>query len=256
MENENDTDLIYQIEKLAVNAWPSLIQMDLENWRLRAAFGVTKRANSVHTIGPMPEKEGWLASVEQFYQEKSISPCFYISDVSPPELDSLLETKGYQKLDPSFIMGASCMKVLQNTFPNEAFTIQSSSEIDADWIHHFIRLSESSPDNYEAYSQILSAIKPVKNFISIYTEGKVVGVGSNVVENGWGCISNIVVDKNYRRRGIAVQLIKQLTEWAVMHDASHVYLQVIGENNPARKLYDKLGLHMISGYHYRMLVES
>ncbi|MFD1413330.1 GNAT family N-acetyltransferase [Oceanobacillus jeddahense] len=251
-----ETDIVHNIEKLAVNAWPPHTQIIFDSWNLRATFGVTKRANSVHTIGPIPENKDWLNIIEQFYKEKSITPCFYISEISPSELDVILEEKGYDKCDPSFIMQAPCEKILKNAIPDHAWIIQSSSEIETAWIKHLIHLSEASPDKYEAYSHILSAIKPMKHFISIYAGNQIVGMGSVVVENGWGCISNIVVDKNYRRKGIAVQLVRHLTAWALTNDASHVYLQVVAENQAALHLYNKLGFQIVSEYHFRVLVGS
>ncbi|MGK3946782.1 GNAT family N-acetyltransferase, partial [Streptomyces caeruleatus] len=77
---------------------------------------------------------------------------------------------------------------------------------------------------------IFSAIKPLNNFLSIYEIDTIVGLGTVVVEEGWGCISNVVVDGKHRRKGIALEIIKNLTEWAYKNGAYCIYLQVVKEN--------------------------
>ncbi|MFT0804118.1 GNAT family N-acetyltransferase [Bacillus swezeyi] len=253
---KTETEFVHLIEKLAVNAWPSYIQQVVGQWKVRATFGVTKRANSVHAIGSIPKNQNWLQIIEQFYKEKSISPCFYISEISPMELDRLLEAKGYKKLDEFLVMTASCSSILKNVDLENRFTINSTSEVVDKWIDDFISLEGFPPQRYQAYSYIFSAIKFKKNFVSIYEEGKIVGLGTVVVEQGWGCISNIVVDQNHRRKGIAAQLIRHLSEWAYVNKAHHIYLQVLKENKPAIGLYNKLGFIPISKNHYRMLTNE
>ncbi|WP_242490999.1 acetyltransferase [Priestia endophytica] len=55
MKAETQNTSLHFIENLAQNAWPCYIQEKIDNWRMRATFGVSKRANSVHTSGSMPE---------------------------------------------------------------------------------------------------------------------------------------------------------------------------------------------------------
>ncbi len=50
-----DVRIVALIEELAANAWPAYTQQSYGAWKLRATFGTTKRANSVFTVGPMPE---------------------------------------------------------------------------------------------------------------------------------------------------------------------------------------------------------
>lgn len=253
---KTDQEFVSFIENLSVNAWPPHVQQVVGEWKVRATFGVTKRANSVHAIGLIPENKNWLQKIEQFYKEKSITPCFYISEISPMKLDGLLEAKGYKKIDEFLVMTASCSDIFKKIDKENRFTFYSSSEIVDQWIYDFICLEGFPTERYQAYSCIFSAIKPKKNFVSIYEDEKIVGVGSIVVEQGWGCISNVVVDQNHRRKGIAVQLLRHLTEWAYENKAFNVYLQVLKENKPAIGLYTKLGFIPIFKNHYRMLTNE
>lgn len=254
METEND--LINLIEHLAANAWPCHTQERLADWRMRATFGVTERANSVYTIGLMPQDPMWLQKIEKFYADRSIPPCFYISDISPKDLDPILESRGYQKLDECFIMTASCIDILENNEENILWKIDCLSEADTKWIEEFIELEGFSTERHKAYSHIFSSIKPIKNFLRVSEHNETVGLGTVVVEEGWGCISNIVVNPKHRRKGIANKIIKYLSKWAYENGAHHMYLQVIQTNAPAVKLYEKIGFAPISKHHYRTLTPN
>ncbi|WP_028399823.1 GNAT family N-acetyltransferase [Ectobacillus panaciterrae] len=248
-----DLQLIYLIEELAANAWPAYIQQTLGQWRLRATFGITERANSVYTVGNIPNNDNWLQIVEEFYQSRSIHPCFYVSDASPSDLDGILEGKGYKKLDECFMMTAECAEIMDRVERNNRFTTKFILEADDAWIHEFILLGGFTLERHHAYSCIFSAIPFPKAFARIYENGETIGLGTVVVENGWACISNIVVHPAHQRKGVAAQLIRHLTEWAQKKGANGMYLQVIKNNIPAVTLYNKLGFVPISRHHYRTL---
>jgi RimJ/RimL family protein N-acetyltransferase len=46
-------------------------------------------------------------------------------------------------------------------------------------------------------------------------------------------------------------VLAALAGWAAGHGADHVYLQVVGENRPARRLYAAAGFAELAAYHYR-----
>ncbi|KAB2492853.1 GNAT family N-acetyltransferase [Priestia endophytica] len=247
---KSKTTTVALIEELAANAWPSYIEKKMGNWKIRATFGVSKRANSVYTAGPFPAQSNWLEKIQTFYIKQSISPCFYISEESPKELDELLSKEGYKKIDDCFSMIASYTSLLPF---RSSFTFQDLNEVNDAWIMDFIKLEGFSPERFKAYTHIFSSITPPKNFIRIVENGETLGVGSIVVENGWGCISNIVVASSHRRKGIAKELVCYLSDWAYKKGACNIYLQVIQTNIPALHLYEKLGFEPLSSHHYRML---
>ncbi|KKI89378.1 hypothetical protein WQ54_26235 [Bacillus sp. SA1-12] len=253
MKTEIDVSLINFIEQLAANAWPCYTQETVENWKMRATFGVTKRANSVHALGSMPQDPMWLEKIETFYREKSITPCFYISEVSPKELDVLLESKGYEKVDECFTMTASCEDILPHSVNKPSWTIECLSEPDYKWIEEFIQLEGFTSERHEAYAHIFSSIKPLKTFLRISEQEETIGLGTVILEDGWACICNIVVNKQHRRKGFATHIVNVLTKWASENGGHHMYLQVIQTNQSAIELYKKMGFTPLSRHHYRIL---
>jgi hypothetical protein len=105
--------LMRMIEEMAANAWPAPVQQHLEGWRLRAANGVSRRANSVLAGSAMPGYEHWLDEVTWFYERYGLPARFLVSDASPAELDRLLDGLGYTADAYSSVQVAVCADVLE-----------------------------------------------------------------------------------------------------------------------------------------------
>jgi ribosomal protein S18 acetylase RimI-like enzyme len=249
---KTDARLVPLIEELAANTWPALVQETLGEWRLRATFGLSKRANSVYTVGRLPDHGEWLKVVEDFYQRYAIPACFYVSDASPAELEGILETRGYKKVVECFLMTALSREVMESVERVDRFTYSFTSEAADGWIEDLIRLEQFSAERFREYAPIFSAIGPQKAFARILENGETIGLGTVVVERGWAGLSNIVIASAHRRKGAAAQLLRSLTDWASANGAQMMYLQVVHDNTAAITLYRKLGFHPISQHHYRM----
>jgi GNAT superfamily N-acetyltransferase len=249
-----DIKLIRLIEELAANSWPAYIQQRLGAWRLRANMNVTKRANSVYTCGSFPEYEEWMKVIEDFYERRSLLPCFYISEAAPAELDGILHSSGYRKILECYTMVASCIEVIARSVESDHFTSEFAGEASSEWIYDFMRLEGYSPDRYDGYAHIFSRIGPKKSFVNLRdNNGNLIALGTVVVERGWAGLSNIVVDAEHRGKGAATALLRSLINWSLSNGADQVYLQVIKDNLPALSLYGKHGFTPLFQYHYRLL---
>lgn len=249
---KGDIKLIRLIEELTANSWPSCIMQTLGQWRLRANLGVTKRANSVYTSGPFPEYREWMEVAEDFYRRRSLLPCFYICEASPAELDGILHSRGYRKIFECYTMVASCIEVLAHSTESDQFKPEFADEAGSEWINDFMRLEGYSPDRYDGYVRIFSAIGPKKTFVSLRDNGNLIALGTVVVERGWAGLSNIVVDAEHRGKGAATVLLRSLANWSLRNGADHLYLQVVQDNLPAISLYRKHGFTPLSEHHFRL----
>ncbi|QQE72656.1 GNAT family N-acetyltransferase [Brevibacillus composti] len=248
-----DAKQIRLIEELAANSWPAYIQQTLGAWRLRINSDETKRANSVFACGPFPEHEEWMGIVEDFYRRRSLSPCYYISQTSPAGLDGMLAAAGYRKTEACYTMIAHCRDLMNRSGMAEPFACEFAGEASREWILDFLRLEGYSPDSYEGYVHIFSAIGPKKAFVILRDQGEVVALGTAVAERGWAGLSNIIVDPQHRGRGAATALVRSLADWSWSNGADQLYLQVLQDNAPALSLYRKLGFTFMYEYHYRLL---
>ena len=76
-------------------------------------------------------------------------------------------------------------------------------------------------------------------------EGKVVGYAGCVIALDEGNITNIAVDINYRRMGIADELMKQLRLLLAKKDVRCIFLEVRESNEAAKALYRGCGYEEI-----------
>ena len=240
------------VEELAANAWAPYTVQALGDWRLRATFGVTKRANSAWTVGRLPEGD-WLGDVERFYRRRGMPSCFYVSDATPAGVDDSLEDAGYVKLFPCFLMTGGAADALERLPANGRFEARLADEADDGWIADFIRLEGFEPARAAAYAHIFRAIGPAKTFLRLVspTTGETVGLATAVAERGFAGLSNVVVAPAFRRQGAAAQLLRALAAWAVREGAQTLWLQVLEDNAPALALYRKAGFDVLSRCHYR-----
>jgi ribosomal-protein-alanine N-acetyltransferase len=73
-------------------------------------------------------------------------------------------------------------------------------------------------------------------------EDGVVGFGGVMLVGDEAHVTNLLVDREWRRRGIGLELMRALIDEAVAEGARHITLEVRSENDAARRLYARLGL--------------
>ncbi|MDQ3706069.1 MAG: GNAT family N-acetyltransferase [Chloroflexota bacterium] len=248
---QNTRDTIALLDELAANAWPATIQQQLEVWKLRAAGGLTRRANSVYTSGPLPSYSEWLHEVQSFYTRRGLPVRFQISDGSPAELDRLLDGVGYSREAHSEVYTASAATVAAGSTRTGGPPVLATSHLEEHWLEAFLRVEGHDPTLGDMYRTIMSAIGPAARFATVQVQEEVVGVGMAVTERGWTGLFNLGTAKHMRGRGVATAIIADLTSWSLEQGAEHLYLQVMSSNEVAKRLYAKLGFSYLYGYHYR-----
>lgn len=244
------------IEEMAANAWPSLVQQQLGTWRLRAANGVTRRANSVLPLGEMPPYERWLDKVAAFYDRHNLPVRFQVSEASPPTLTTLLDGLNFTTEALTSVRTAPCHTVLERCQTPRQFQIITSDHLQSDWLEAFMRIEGFEEWKRQTYHQIMSAIAPPALFVQALNDGEPVGIGMAVSERGWAGLFNIATAVEHRRKGISTQVVSRLAEWALQSSATDLYLQVMETNRPAIAMYDRLGFTHRYHYHYRTIPDQ
>ncbi|SEA42142.1 GNAT family N-acetyltransferase, cg3035/Rv0428c family [Leifsonia sp. 21MFCrub1.1] len=78
------------LDRLADRGWPALEREPLGAWTLRASTGVTNRANSVLTAGPVADAVAAVDAAERWYAARPLPAVFQVSPASPPGLHAVL----------------------------------------------------------------------------------------------------------------------------------------------------------------------
>lgn len=250
-------ELIRSIEEASLNAWPPLRQRVLDGWLLRFADGYTRRANSVNAIypGQMDPAEK-VALCEDIYGQSPLGVVFKITPLAqPPELDALLESRGYRR-------DAETSVQLLPRLPR----LPASGGGDGDgegqllleegppgpWLDLFCRMNRIAEKHRTALAGVLAHITVRRAFATLNAGGRPVACGLGVLEGESLGLFDIVTGPGHRRKGHGKRLMNGLMAWARQAGATRAYLQVMLDNGPALRLYEKMGFEEIYRYWYRL----
>jgi len=248
MRTKEETNKL--IETIAARAWPAKRTKKYGKWLLRTHDGVTKRANSVLTLGEIPKDKDWLLHIEQYYHSQGLTPYFYITESSPIGLKTVLENQHY-KLDTKLgILSVSPEQIINKVSLHKEWDLTIEPAVSAAWMTAFMSLEGHKSQETKAFTEIFRAIPLVKGFIALKMREEIIAVATIATEDGWGYISNVIVSPKYRRRGIASQLMLHLALWAKKHGTENLFMQVLANNEPALRLYDTLGFVTIAKSYY------
>lgn len=239
------------IEEASLNAWPALQQLVYDGWLLRFTKGYTQRANSVS-----PLYSGWIDEVadkvkhcEQLYSRFQLPTIFKITPfVEPIDLDEMLAWMDYRRQSPTSV------QVLDLTaFDFQADpSVQRWSSPTAAWLTEFTRLDRRAAANQATLSAILNNIVSPACFSLLSHQGQPAACGLAVQESHFVGLFDIVTDPTQRRQGLSARLVTDLLHWAKQQAATMAYLQVMLDNEPALRLYEKLGFKEMYQYWYRV----
>jgi ribosomal protein S18 acetylase RimI-like enzyme len=245
---------IREIEEMAFRAWPALEVVRLGGWLLRADIGITRRANSVLALGnPSFNLDAAIEHVVDFYHERELIPRFQLSDVSCPSgLDGALADVGFQYEMKTFVETASLSQLAQVI---SLYEVELYPQLTEDWLSAFAHAACMDDRSLQARREILNRIPGETRFALVRLDDIIVGVCVGVVDNRWLGIFGLVIDREHRRKGIAISLNRGLVSWGIESGANKAYLQVEAENDPALALYHRLGFRREYEYHYRQLLE-
>ena len=238
------------IEELSLNHWQPLSTLLYDGWVLRFADGYTKRANSIHPIhNSSCELNLKIEQCEKIYSANKLPTTFKITPfIHPVNLDATLEEMGYSFVDPTSVRTLK----LDNINEPELTSVTINENITAEWLEDLCRLNKVKDKDQNTIERMLSNIKTTKGFISLYYEEQVIACGLGVIEREYIGLYDIVTDSKYRNRGFGEQMILNLLKWAKENGARYSYLAVVLNNEPALRLYSKIGYAEVYRYWYRV----
>ena len=120
------------------------------------------------------------------------------------------------------------------------------------WHAAFARMNNVNPNRRATHESILRAILPDKCYASLRIDGHILGCGLGVLQAGYLGIFDIVIDSDHRGQGHGTLLMNALLAWGQAQGAQTAYLQVLRDNEPALRLYKKLGFKEKYQYWYRI----
>ena len=242
--------MIQKIEEISLNAWPALETIQYDGWVIRYANGVTKRSNSVNPIYESSQNiDDKIEYCERFYRSKTLPVCFKITEIAQPSgLDQILEAHGYEhKYDVSIqLMDISNFSTETD---KHIHLLEGTDDL---WLNHYIKMNGSKLSDKPVYKKIIDKIASQKCLFTLTLNDTVIGCGLGVVEDKFVGLFDIVIDQQYRNHGFGKILIENILKWGKSKGADNAYLQVLADNAPTIRLYEKVGFKEKYSYWYRI----
>ena len=239
-----------RIEDVSLNSWPALRQCSFDGWVLRFSKGYTKRANSINPVGGSTlDIRNKVDVCETLYAERGLPTVFRLTSFSSlSDLDDLLAVRGYQKVDPTLVLSLD----LRSRSPTIAILGEMRELSLNDWLIAFCGFKGSPVADHQTHCDILEIIPSTRFLAMLSDDEDNVACGMAVLEAEYVGLFDIVTDPQRRRSGYGTALVAGLLNWARNEGAAFAYLQVVSENEPARRLYAKLGFQEAYRYWYRV----
>jgi len=217
----------------------------LGGWLLRADSGFTHRANSVLPLrAPRMPLDEALATAQDWYAARGLPLQVHVPTEARRLLDAELGERGWSIELPTQVLVARL-----DLRPAPA-AVQPSVDIATAPDDEWLALYRGGHGLAPAARALLTRHETVA-FASLRVGGRVVAVARGVVDHAWLGVMAVEVDPAHRRQGLAAAIMTRLWQWGGVHGAQRSYLQVEAANEPAMRLYEKLGYAIHHDYHYR-----
>ncbi|GGS11136.1 GNAT family N-acetyltransferase [Streptomyces parvus] len=237
-----------EMAAVTARAWQPVESEALGDWRLRAAGGFTRRANSVLPLGDpgLPLGEA-LGRVRRWYEERGLPA--YVQTATGAEgtqelLCAELEGHGWRREVSAEVRIAALAPVGDREA--EVSAVRLTREPDAAWLARYQRFSTPGPH----VLRVLGS-GPSVWFATVPGSGEAPdAIGRCVVDGRWAGFMAVEVAPEQRRRGLATTVMTALARRALDEGASAAWLQVEEDNEGARALYDGMGFAGHHRYHH------
>jgi len=248
-----------KLDLLGALAWPSLEVVLMDDWRLRFAGGVTKRANSVLLLGPEGRRgladdalDRRIAAVERAYAMHHLPARFQVTaSCWPSELPEALARRGYVESDSTLVMTSSLREAPSVILTAPDWRIVEQPGASMAWLDAWWAVDgRGGIAELEIARAILARIVPPRVFIECHDRNGITGVGLGVLDAEWVGIYCMATLPGARRRGCARAVLGHLVEWARTQGAECAHLAVTELNEPAQRLYRAFGFEISHRYSY------
>lgn len=227
------------LDRLGADGCPPLERVDVQGWRLRAAQGVLRRANSALPLsGALP-----LQDVVAFYRTRGLPPRVQVTSL---ELDHVLAAHGWAR--------DTDVSVLTGPVPAGRSTAVLRDRPDDAWVDLYWAVDgRGGAHERGLLIQMLDLVAAPAAYASVERDGVAVAVGRAVAQEGHLGVYSMAVLPEWRGQGLGREVLHALGGWGSVHGARTTHLQVLSDNRPALALYARAGLRRAQAYHYRSL---
>ncbi|QDY69916.1 GNAT family N-acetyltransferase [Qingshengfaniella alkalisoli] len=224
-------------------SWPAQEVHDCGPFVLRRSNGGGKRVTAATLPTRVPFTENQIADAETQLRAWGQTPLFMIRG-DDPQLDAALETRGYNIVDPVIAYALDLSSIPTGTEVASAYVMWPPLQILCDiWVEGGI-----GPDRVA----VMERVRTPKAALFARTGDEAAGTAFVAAANGIAMLHALEVLPPHRRKGVAQNLMHAALDWAREQGCRWLSVVVTRANDPARALYERLGMQPVAEYHYRM----
>ena len=234
---------VLELDQICDLTWPATESIENSGWLLRAAGGVTYRANSVLPLaasleaGALNNFAEKFAIAQDFYRERNLPTIFQVALPTWQLLSDKLLSMGAVETLHGNTMVTDLTSVKQKI--PAGIEIVQSDLFDDDWLG-----IQPTP----GIEKILA--RSAATYLTLVSNGKAVAACRIAIANGWSSLTRVYVHQDFRGKGLAKTLVAAALESSFEQGATKAVLQVEASNAIAIGVYESLGFNFHHEYSF------
>ncbi len=246
---------VRRLEAVSFRSWPATNTIYDGAWAIRLTAGhPSKRLNSVNPLdrADHSDLENRIARAARRFQGFGRPLVFRQSPLAPPELDNILDARGWRRFDETWVM------TLDLEDKNLAGAVSQVPLQDVGrWIDQSAVMEGFSASVKPGMSEIIGQVQgEVGLFLTEDGSGNPLAAVMAVRFGDLIGLFEIVSNPNMRRLGFGRQIVRNALLWGRENGARKAWLQVVSNNSIAIDLYESEGFVEAYRYAYRQAPDS
>ncbi|MDC0042395.1 GNAT family N-acetyltransferase [Paracoccaceae bacterium] len=224
------------------DTWPPKKVIRLDDWTIRISEGAGKRASAISLEGIWEETS--FKRLKNLLKKLGKSEIFMVYQ-SDSLFEKELNERNYKVFDKSCVFEIAVAELIKTEAPPVTmFSIWPPLQIQKElWIANGI--------SWQRQAVMDRARKPKTSILGRWNDNSI--ASAFVAKSGdVAFLHALVVDKNFRRQGVARALMRHAGQWATKHNCARLMVVTTETNSAANSLYTSLEFQLVNKYHYRI----
>ena len=241
-----------RLEELMDAAWPASEREETGGWVLRAASGVTQRANSVWPREPGADPHGLPATLREarlWYRNRRLPLIFQVfEDPRYAPINAVLDEEGFTRQSATLVL----VRDGGTHSPGADSGVEISAGPSPEWLGLWWSVGGRGDDTGLAVARGILERCPSLYALVRDDDGRPAAVGRLALPpGGTGGLYCMASRPDARRRGHGARILQALLREGDGRGLSSYWLLVMASNAGARELYARAGFQAAGRYLYR-----
>jgi ribosomal protein S18 acetylase RimI-like enzyme len=240
-------------------AWPALERHEAGTWVLRAAHGVTQRANSIWPRAasagqPDGDLARLLADARAWYRRRRLPVIFQLFDnPAMAALNDLLDAERFTRQSETVVMTRSATAGGAPWAGRANHAIELSPMPSEDWLRVWWEVDGRGGEDALATARAILEGCPSVYALARDNAGRAAAVGRLALPAGspLGGVYGMATRPDARRHGYAAAILRALLHAGGERGVTDFWLLVTAPNHGAQALYSRAGFAVSGRYLYR-----